>query len=86
MNYAKIKILEMIKLHLDILKSIIYKIMIFSFLFLYSCKEQKKEKKTIKIVQNENKIPVANNDNLDNFVGHYEYKNNDNSKGWRIVF
>lgn len=48
-----------------------------SLLFLYACKEQKKEQNVIKVSENESKISSVNNDDLDSFVGYYEYKSDD---------
>lgn len=55
------------------------KIFFCSLLFLCACKEHKKEQNVIKVSENESKISSVNNDDLDSFVGYYEYKNDDSS-------
>lgn len=55
-------------------------ILSFLFLSLSACKEQKKETNEIIPSVVENKIPLAINENLNNFIGHFEYKNTDNPK------
>ncbi|GAA3773554.1 hypothetical protein [Flavobacterium ginsengiterrae] len=46
------------------------------FLFLIGCKEPKKEQK-VETPVIESKVVVDQNDNLNNFIGKYEYKNTD---------
>ena len=49
------------------------------FLSLFGCKEQKNDKNDQKVQPSniESKISVTQNDNLNDFIGKYEYRNID---------